>query len=90
MSEWLALALQISLGVHGVLLGVCLWRVWRGRDMLDRLMGADLVATLVIALLVLGAMLTGNTLWLDVALGLVVLGFVGTIALARHVAERED
>lgn len=90
MSRWLVLVLQTSLGIHVVLLMVCLWRVWRGRDMFDRLMGADLVGTLVLAQLVLLAMLTGNTLLMDVALGLVVLGFVGTVAFARYLAETED
>ncbi|MDW8344397.1 MAG: monovalent cation/H+ antiporter complex subunit F [Verrucomicrobiae bacterium] len=90
MSWWLVGALQVSLVIHAVLLVVCLWRVWHGRDMFDRLMGADLVGTLVLAQLVLLAMLTGNTLLVDVALGLVVLGFIGTVAIARYLGEAED
>jgi multisubunit Na+/H+ antiporter MnhF subunit len=63
------------------------WRVWRGENVIDRLMGADLVGTLILAVLVLIALIRNNALYIDVALGLAALGFVSTIALAKYIAD---
>jgi multisubunit Na+/H+ antiporter MnhF subunit len=87
MSGWLTIAVTAALAAHGVMLAVCLWRVWRAEEAFDRLVAADLVGTLVLAGLVLVAVRTGNAIFIDVALGLAVLGFVGTAALARYLGE---
>jgi multisubunit Na+/H+ antiporter MnhF subunit len=89
MSRVLALTLNIALVVHIALIAVCVWRVWRGENVVDRLIGADLVGTLMLAILVLVAMIERSAIYIDVALGLVVLGFVGTIALAKYIADQQ-
>lgn len=81
-------AAGLSLGVHLALLGACLFKVvWRGENIVDRLMGADLIATLSLAVLVLVAILSQDAIYIDVALGLAALGFVSTLALARFLAD---
>jgi multisubunit Na+/H+ antiporter MnhF subunit len=53
LSNILDIALVGSLGVHIILIGICVYRVWLGENVIDRLIGADLVGTLVLAILVL-------------------------------------
>ena len=89
MNEVLTLVLHAALLVHIALLAVCVWRVWRGENAIDRLIGADLIGTLTLAVLVLIALITANSIYIDVALGLAALGFIGTIALARYIADQQ-
>lgn len=89
MSNVLALALSASLAVHIALIAICVWRVWRGENVIDRLLGADLVSTLMLAILVLIAIIERSAIYMDVALGLAVLGFVSTIALAKYIADQQ-
>lgn len=85
----LNIALAASLVIHMVLMLVALRRLWRGENIVDRLLGADITTTLTIAVLVLLALLNRNSLYLDVALGLAALGFVATIALAKYIADEQ-
>lgn len=85
----LNIVLAASLVIHMVLMVVALRRLWRGENIVDRLLGADITTTLTIAVLVLLALLNRNSLYLDVALGLAALGFVATIALAKYIADEQ-
>ena len=88
MSEILDGALAVSLVLHIVMITVCVWRVWRGENMVDRLIGVDLIGTLMLAVLVLVALITRDSVYMDVALGLAALGFFSTIAFAKYVADQ--
>jgi multicomponent Na+:H+ antiporter subunit F len=79
--------LYSSLLVHIGLLAVVLWRVWRGENVIDRLMGADLLSTLTLSVLVVLALIERDSIYVDVALGLSAVAFIGTIALAKYVAD---
>ena len=89
MGTILTYALYLALVVHIGLLAVVLWKVWRGDNIIDRLMGADLLGTLTLAVLVLLALIGRDSIYIDVALGLAALGFIGTIALAKYVADEQ-
>ena len=89
MGTILNYVLYVALLVHICLLAVVLWRVWRGENVIDRLMGADLMGTLTLAVLVVLALIEGDSIYVDVALGLAALGFIGTIALAKYVADEQ-
>jgi multisubunit Na+/H+ antiporter MnhF subunit len=89
MATILTIVLYLALVVHIGLLGVVLWRVWRGENVIDRLMGADLLGTLALAVLVLLALIERDSIYLSVAVGLAALGFIGTIALAKYVADEQ-
>ena len=52
-------------------------------------MGADLLGTLTLAILVLIALIDRDSIYIDVALGLAALGFIGIIALAKYVADEQ-
>jgi multicomponent Na+:H+ antiporter subunit F len=87
MGTLLVYVLYLSLLIHIGLLAVVLWRVWRGENVIDRLMGADLLSTLTLAVLVVLALIERDSIYVDVALGLSALAFIGTIALAKYVAD---
>jgi multisubunit Na+/H+ antiporter MnhF subunit len=89
MATILTYVLYLALLVHMGLLGVVLWRVWRGENVIDRLMGADLLSTLTLSILVLLALIEWDSIYIDVALGLAALGFIGIIALAKYVADEQ-
>jgi multisubunit Na+/H+ antiporter MnhF subunit len=87
MSSIVTMALNVSLVLHILMIAVCVWKVWRGRSIIDRLIGADLVVTLTLAVLVIVALIRADSIYLDVAMGLAVLGFVGTVALSRYISD---
>ena len=89
ISTILATTLYTALAIHVVLIGVALWRIWRGENIVDRLISADLVTVLTLAVLVVIALITRNSIYIDVALGLAALGFIGTIALAKYMADEQ-
>ena len=89
MESILSYLLFVALAIHVLLISVALWRVWRGENIVDRLMGADLMGTLTLAIVVLVSLITRNSIYIDVALGLAALGFIGIIALAKYVADEQ-
>ncbi|MCB8926242.1 MAG: cation:proton antiporter [Ardenticatenaceae bacterium] len=89
MEQLLQTILQGALIIHTVLLVFVVYKVWRGKEIMERLVGADIVATLTIGILVLTALIQTNGIYVDVALGLAALGFVSTIALAKYAADEQ-
>jgi multisubunit Na+/H+ antiporter MnhF subunit len=87
LQQILAIALNISLAIHIALIAISVYRIWRGENLVDRLIGADLVTTLMLAVLVLIALIELNALYIDVALGLAALGVVSAIAFAKYIAD---
>ncbi|MFZ1389587.1 MAG: monovalent cation/H+ antiporter complex subunit F [Thiolinea sp.] len=85
----LIVVLYAALVIHIILMGVALWRVWRGENIVDRLIGADLITTITLAILVILAVIDRNSIYIDAALGLAALGFIGTIALAKYIADEQ-
>jgi len=89
MESVLTFVLYTSLLIHIGMTAIVLWRVWRGEQVIDRLIGAEMLTTLTLAILVILAMIKGNRIYLDVALGLGALGFISTIALAKYIADEQ-
>jgi len=89
MTNILLFALYISLLIHMVLIAIAVWRVWRGENVIDRLMGTELVTTLFTAVLIIIALIFRESIYIDVALGLAALGFIGTVALAKYLADEQ-
>lgn len=89
MTTILTYVLYIALLVHVGLLAAVLWRLWRGENIIDRLTASDLLNILTLAILVLLALIEQDSIYIDAALGLAALGFIGTIALAKYVADEQ-
>ena len=89
MGNILRIVLYVSLFIHLLLMAVAVWRVWCGENVVDRLVGVELITTLVLAVLVLVSLIYRDGIYIDVALTLAALGFIGTIALAKYVADEK-
>lgn len=73
--------------VYGALLalGLALVRLVRGPGQANRIVALDVMFSATIALSAAAALATGRTLFLDIGVGLAVVGFVATIVWARFV-----
>ena len=87
MHNTLLIVSYFSLAVHTILIAVAIWRVWRGENVVDRLIGVELVSTLTLAVLVLVALISRESIYIDVALALGALGFIGTMALTKYAVD---
>lgn len=79
----------IALVIHIGLIAVAVRRVWRGENVIDRLIAADVIGTIVLAIFVIMALLQDDALYIDLALGFAALTFISTIALARYIGNRQ-
>jgi multicomponent Na+:H+ antiporter subunit F len=64
-------------------------RLLRGPTLPDRVVALDLIGVLVVCVVVAVAATTGQQAYLDVAIVIALVSFVGTVAYAGYV-ERED
>ena len=76
---YILLALVVIVGLR-VILGPTVW---------DRLLGLNLIAAKVLTAIVLLASQLGESYLLDIALVYAVLGFIGTVLIARFFERRE-
>jgi len=88
MDDFLTYVVWGALLVHIGMVLVTVWRTWRGENIVDRLIGLDVSSTLVLAILVLIAILAGNSIYIDVAIGLAALSAIGSVSLAKFIADR--
>lgn len=89
MSTVLTITFNIALILHIVMVAVAVWRIWRGENVADRLIGVELITTLLMAILVLLALIQRDSIYMDVAIALAALGFITTIALAKYLADEQ-
>lgn len=61
-----------------------LYRLLFGPTLFDRLIGANLIATMVTCIMVVLAVHFNRRIYLDVALVYAILGYVGIIAVTRY------
>ena len=64
-------------------------RLVKGPTLPDRVIALDLIGVLMVCLLVVTAAMTGHGAFLDVAMVIALISFVGTVAYARYI-EREQ
>jgi len=67
---------------------LCLARAALGPTVPDRMVAIDTLATIVLAMTVVVFAMTGLEYLMNVAIALALLGFVGTLALAKHIEGR--
>lgn len=74
----------ICLGMLSLAMLLCLLRLLRGPDLPDRVLALDTLYINAIALLILFGLLLRSNLYFEVALLIAVMGFVGTVAVAKY------
>jgi len=80
------IAAMVLLLTASVALGIL--RFLRGPTDTDRVVALDILFAAAIGLCVAAALSSGRMLFLDVAIGLSLVGFVGTVAWARMIDRR--
>lgn len=68
--------------------GMCLLRLVRGPSVPDRIVALDALLLVVVAGIAVGASITGEGFFLAVLVAVSLLGFVGTVTVARFVERR--
>lgn len=79
-------ALDFATAAVGLALVLCVWRLLRGPEATDRVLALDTLYVNVVALVVLLGMRQGSDLFFEAALLIALLGFAGTVALARYLS----
>ena len=74
--------------VLGVAMLLALVRLVRGPGIADRVVSVDLIMTIGVALCAAYAWTTDQTVFLDVAIVIALISFVGTVAFARYIEEK--
>jgi len=84
----LQFATQVALGLLlvGMLLAVI--RLIRGPNLGDRILALDMITVLATGFIAAVAVLTGFSLYIDIAIALALVGFLATVALARYLMGR--
>lgn len=77
-------ALQGILGVLSLALAIAFWRLVRGPSAPDRVVALDLIAGVSVGMISVFTALTGEQQLLRVAMGLALISFLGTVAVARY------
>nr|WP_090593689.1 cation:proton antiporter [Pelagibacterium luteolum] len=86
--EVLHFATTISLGILTLAFLVTIYRIIVGPTLPDRILALDLLIAVAIGYIVVIALRTGFTLYLDIAIALGLVGFLSTVAFARFVLQR--
>jgi multicomponent Na+:H+ antiporter subunit F len=76
----------VAFGLIGMAMFLALLRVVRGPTLPDRVVALDLMATLAMGFIALYAVTTGQAIFLDVAIALALIAFLGTVAFAYFIA----
>ena len=70
-------------------IGLATWRMVCGPRHADRIVALDILLAAALVLCVVAALATARTVFLDVAIGLALVGFVATVGWARFVERGE-
>jgi multicomponent K+:H+ antiporter subunit F len=83
-TQFLSWTLDIGAAAIAVAMLLCAWRLWRGPETADRILALDTLYMNVIALVVVLGLRWNTALLFEAALLVAMLGFIGTVALARY------
>lgn len=82
----LEMALNIGIAAVAVAILLCTWRLVGGPTLTDRILALDTLYLSVVALVVMLGLRWQTSLLFEVALIIAMLGFAGTVALARYLS----
>jgi multicomponent K+:H+ antiporter subunit F len=79
--------INLAIIVMVVLLPFTGWRIYKGAGSADRLLGVDMMTSLLIGIIILLAPLEQTESVIDMGIALAALGFAGTLSIARYISE---
>lgn len=89
MSTLLAWSIMVAQILLSLAMGCAAFRILRGPRAQDRVVGFDSLYVNAMLLLLTFGIRTGSTLYFEAALIIALLGFVGTVALAKFLLRGE-
>ncbi|CAN5610584.1 cation:proton antiporter [soil metagenome] len=87
MLYWSAM---FAFGALSLSLLLAMFRLFMGPTLPDRVVALDLIAFVAVGVTVLFAIVTGQPAFLDAAVTLALIAFVGTVAFARYTEHSSD
>jgi multicomponent K+:H+ antiporter subunit F len=81
----LQISIAIGLGAIVVAMFLNLWRLLLGPEITDRILALDTFYINTIALLMLLGIRLSNAIFFEAALLIAMMGFIGTVALAKYI-----
>ena len=82
--ELLPTAGAIAMAVVSVALFLAAVRLFRGPTLPDRVVALELIASLMVGMIAIVAIVAGQAILIDVAIALTLVGFLGAVAFARY------
>lgn len=82
----LTFAINVTFAALGISLVLCLIRLIRGPSAPDRILALDTLYINAVAILIVLGVSSGSTIFFEAALLIALMGFIGTVALARYIA----
>ncbi|MEO0453615.1 MAG: monovalent cation/H+ antiporter complex subunit F [Verrucomicrobiota bacterium] len=77
-------AIQTAYVILTISLLSCFWRILKGPSHFDRIVSSDLLAAIIMCFSGVLALETGIRFFLDLAMAIAVIAFIGAVALSRH------
>jgi len=81
-------AVTITFIVLMVSLFIALWRLLHGPSTPDRVVSLDLIAALTIGIIATYSIVSGQPVFLDAAVVMALISFLGTVAFAKYLERR--
>jgi multicomponent Na+:H+ antiporter subunit F len=85
----MSLVAIITFALISMAMFLALLRVFLGPTLPDRVVALDLMATLAVGFIGIYAVTAGQTIYIDVAIVLALIAFLGTVAFAYLIGKRE-
>jgi multicomponent K+:H+ antiporter subunit F len=89
MSGWTAAVLPVATALVVLAMLFAAWRLVRGPTRVDRILALDTLYLDTVALLVIVGIAADTAVYFEGALVIALLGFVGTVALAKYLLNGE-
>lgn len=86
----IALAANIAFIGLAIALLFCFYRLINGPSLADRVVAMDTISTVTICMIAVYCIKESNALFYDAILVLSILGFVGTVAMAKFLAKGDN
>jgi len=87
-AEIVSITTMIALVMLTIAMAISVIRVVIGPTLADRVLALDMLTVVAMGFVGAIAIRTGLTLYLDIAIGLALLGFLATVAFARYMLSR--